>query len=171
MIFAFLFWVLHPKTKTRKSQKYYKNAIILKSENVALKRVEILLVWHQVQNYSTTLLITWQAFGLLLKAFDSLGQKLTNLGYFACLCRCVSHNFFKTNDHLLWILKHTLRAELHFIMLNLIQKLMHLVTNSNCVKTTPKEVFETIFYTIWSRVNNARLSWTLGWKGARVNVL
>ena len=54
--------------------------MILKYENVASKTVEILLKLHQTQNYTASLLIMWQVFAVLLKAFDPLGQKLTNLG-------------------------------------------------------------------------------------------
>ena len=46
-----------PKTKTQKSRKFYKKAIILKYENVASKVVEMLFKWHQTQNHSATLLI------------------------------------------------------------------------------------------------------------------
>ena len=38
---------------------------------------------------------------------------------------------------------------------------MHLIKNSNCVKTASKEVCEAIFKTILSSENNARLSWSV----------
>ena len=41
VISGFSFWALHPKTKTQKSLKFYKKAIILKCKNVASKSVEM----------------------------------------------------------------------------------------------------------------------------------
>ena len=118
MISQFLFWALYPKMKTRKSRKFYKNAIILKYENVASKGVEILLKWHQTQNYSATLLIMWQVFGLLLKAFDMLMS-------------CFSQ-FSKKQWSFTVIFKAYVKGKLRLIMWKLIQK--HLDRNSNCTK-------------------------------------
>ena len=46
-----------PKTKTWKSGKFYKNALMLKYEYVSLKTVEMLFKRHQTQNDSPTFLI------------------------------------------------------------------------------------------------------------------
>ena len=42
MVFRFLFWVLWPEMKTRKTWKFYKNTIILKYGNIASKKVRML---------------------------------------------------------------------------------------------------------------------------------
>ena len=40
VISVFSFWALHPKTKTQKSRKFYKNTIILYYEDVASKHLK-----------------------------------------------------------------------------------------------------------------------------------
>ena len=49
VIFGFSFWALYPKTKTRKSLKFYKKAIILKCKNFTSKSVEIRCKWNQTK--------------------------------------------------------------------------------------------------------------------------
>ena len=59
---VFVFWGLYPKMKTRKSWKFYKNAIILWYENVASKTLDMFFKSHQTKNYSPIFPIRYQVF-------------------------------------------------------------------------------------------------------------